>query len=235
MAIMGDAPSTDQGRAAPARGRIIILGCGGHGRVCGEMAELLRYQDISFLDLARYHEPGRPFEWPIRGSFDQATLTADLAAWRDPGTEFLVALGENQARLAITRAIEAAGLPLATLIHPTAFISPRSTIGRGSSVCAGAIIQLRCSIGMACLVNTAASVDHDGSLGAGVHLSPGVRLSGRVTVGEGSWLGTGVAVRDGVTIAGRITVGVGAAVVDDLSEPGVYVGVPARRLRALQP
>jgi sugar O-acyltransferase (sialic acid O-acetyltransferase NeuD family) len=232
---MVDALTPDHGPAAPARRRIIILGCGGHGRVCGEMAELLRYQDIAFLDLARHHEPGRRFDWPIRGSFDLPTIAADLAAWGDPGSEYHVALGDNQARLAITRAIEAAGLPLATLIHPTAFISPRSTIGRGSSVCAGAIIQPHSRVGMACLVNTAASVDHDGILGAGVHLSPGVRLSGRVTVGEGSWLGTGVAVRDGVTIAGRITVGVGGVVVDDLSAPGVYVGVPARMRRAHPP
>jgi sugar O-acyltransferase (sialic acid O-acetyltransferase NeuD family) len=232
---MVDARSSDLGAAAPARRRIIILGCGSHGMVCGEMAELLRYQDIIFLDLARHHEPGRRFDWPIRGAFEPATLAGDLAAYRDPGSEFLVALGENQDRLLITRALEAAGLPLATLIHPTAFISPRSTIGRGSSVCAGAIIQPHCRIGMACLVNTAASVDHHGLLGAGVHLSPGARLSGRVSVGEGSWLGTGVAVRDGVTIAGRITVGVGAAVVHDLSEPGVYAGVPARWLRAHQP
>ena len=221
---MAEAPASDPGSSAATRRRIVIIGCGNHGLICGEMAELLRYQDIAFLDLARYHRPGRRFDWPILGSFDPATITADLAACGGSGAEFLVALGENQARLAITRQLEAAGVPLATLIHPTAFISPRSIIGRGSSVCAGAIIQPNSSVGMACLVNTGASVDHDCILNAGVHLSPGVRLSGRVTVGEGSWLGTGVSVRDGVTIAGHITVGVGGAVVHDLGEPGVYVG-----------
>jgi sugar O-acyltransferase (sialic acid O-acetyltransferase NeuD family) len=223
--------SSGQGPNGAPRGRIVILGCGNHGLVCGEMAELLGYQDISFLDLARHLKPGRHFDWPIRGSFDPATVQADLASHCEPGAEFLVALGENQVRLAISRQIEASGLPLATLIHPTAFISPRSSIGRGSSICAGAIIQPKSSVGMACLVNTGASVDHDCILGDGVHLSPGVRLSGRVTVGEGSWLGTGVAVRDGVTIAGHITVGVGGVVIHDLAEPGVYVGVPVRRLR----
>ncbi len=233
---MSEAPTSSQGGpAAVPRRPIVILGCGNHGLICGEMAELLRYQDISFLDLARYHRPGRRFDWPIRGSFDPATITADLAASSAAGAEFLVALGENQARLSITRQLEAAGLPLATLIHPTAFISPRCTIGRGSSICAGAIILPNSSVGMACLVNTGASVDHDCILSAGVHLSPGVRLSGRVTIGEGTWLGTGVSVRDGVTIGGHITVGVGGAVVHDLTEPGIYVGVPARRLAGPKP
>jgi serine acetyltransferase len=37
-----------------------------------------------------------------------------------------------------------------------------------------------------------------------------------------------------VSIAGHITVGVGGVVVRDLAEPGVYVGVPVRRLHKPQ-
>lgn len=56
-------------------------------------------------------------------------------------------------------------------------------------------------------------------------------MAGTVTVGANSLLGVGVAVRPGVTIGDDCTVGVGAAVVNDLTEPGVYVGVPARRMK----
>ena len=34
-----------------------------------------------------------------------------------------------------------------------------------------------------------------------------------------------------LSVIDNITIGVGAAVVDDLTEPGVYVGVPAKLLK----
>ncbi len=225
-------PSLRGARRQPGAGdRLVILGCGNHGLVCGEMAELCGYRDISFLDLRRFHDPARTFPWRVRGAFETGTFASDLAACGNADGEFLVAMGDNQARLALSRQIEAAGLRLATLIHPTAFVSPRALVGAGSSVCAGAVIQPNARLGLACLVNTCASVDHDCQLAPGVHLSPGAHLSGRVVIGEGTWLGTGVAVRDGITIGSGITVGVGGVVVENLSAPGVYVGIPARFLR----
>ena len=38
-------------------------------------------------------------------------------------------------------------------------------------------------------------------------------------------------VKNNVTITDDVTVGAGAAVVKDITEAGVYVGVPARRMR----
>jgi acetyltransferase-like isoleucine patch superfamily enzyme len=52
-----------------------------------------------------------------------------------------------------------------------------------------------------------------------------VRIGSRVLVGSG------VSVLPGVRIGDDIVVGAGAVVCEDLDVPGVYAGVPARRVR----
>jgi maltose O-acetyltransferase len=52
-----------------------------------------------------------------------------------------------------------------------------------------------------------------------------------VTIGDRVWLGVGAIVLPGVTIADDVVVGAGAVVAKDCTEPGIYVGVPAARVR----
>jgi len=63
-----------------------------------------------------------------------------------------------------------------------------------------------------------------------VHVSPGSHLAGKVSVGKSSWLGIGSVVSNNVNICSGCNVGAGAVVVKDITEPGTYVGVPARRV-----
>lgn len=54
-----------------------------------------------------------------------------------------------------------------------------------------------------------------------------------VHIGEGSWIGAGAIVFPGVTIGPGCIIGAGAVVTSDCEPDGVYVGVPARRVRTL--
>jgi sugar O-acyltransferase (sialic acid O-acetyltransferase NeuD family) len=164
-------------------------------------------------------------DWPVVGGFN--VLEHDLSG---PTDEFIVALGDNGARVALCAQIVENGGKLATLIHPHAFVSPRARLQPGTVICAGAIVQPYVSIGMGCIVNTSATVDHHCELAEGVHLSPGVHLSGNVRIGKWTWLGTGASVRDKLTIGDNITIGVGSVVVKDICEAGIYSGVPSRMI-----
>ena len=55
--------------------------------------------------------------------------------------------------------------------------------------------------------------------------------TGTVVVGRETHLGVGVSVRNNLTLGARSVVGVGAAVVADLPDDVVAVGVPARVVR----
>jgi UDP-perosamine 4-acetyltransferase len=95
----------------------------------------------------------------------------------------------------------------------------------------GAVINSGATIGRGGIVNTNSTIEHDVLLEDWVHVAPGATISGHVTVGRFSMIGAGATVIEGIKIAAGCMVGAGATVVHDLTEPGVYVGSPARRIK----
>ncbi|MDQ0304612.1 acetyltransferase [Ancylobacter polymorphus] len=202
---------------------LLILGCGGHGRVVADTAVEAGYKKVAFLDDNPPREERR-LAFPVLGAL---SLLPGLAGeWPCA----IAALGDGARRLALFEQLRQSRFSTPTLIHPSAIISRGATIGEGVFVAAGAIINSGARIAEAAIINTGARIDHDCDIGTATHIAPGATLSGRVTVGAGSWIGTGASVRQNIRIGDGVTIGVGAAVVSDLLEAGTYAGVPARRL-----
>jgi maltose O-acetyltransferase len=102
-------------------------------------------------------------------------------------------------------------------------------------------------ISVQCLIDGAAPV----KIGNDVFLAMGVRLitsthefgphsrragapvNAPVTIGDGCWLGAGSMVLPGVTIAPGCVIGAGAVVTQSTEPDGLYLGVPAKRVREL--
>lgn len=124
-------------------------------------------------------------------------------------------------------------LDASVYVHPAARVAPGATIGPRSWVNEDARIDSLCTIGS------------DVGVGPGVRLVCATHEAGTplrragatqrqpVRIGDGCWLGAGVIVLPGVTVAPGCVVGAGAVVVRDTQENGLYVGVPARRVRNL--
>ena len=62
-----------------------------------------------------------------------------------------------------------------------------------------------------------------------VHVSVGSHVAGTVHIGEGTWVGAGAVISNNVEICADCMIGAGAVVVKDITEPGTYVGVPAKK------
>jgi acetyltransferase-like isoleucine patch superfamily enzyme len=111
------------------------------------------------------------------------------------------------------------------LIGPAIRIGPRTYLNREvllqSRASAAVAIGADCHLAMRVTVTTSTheAGDHD------------LVVHRPVSIGDRVWLGVGVIVLPGVTIADDVTVGAGAVVTTDCREPGVYVGVPAVRVR----
>ena len=132
--------------------RLVILGSGGYGRTVYDIAEQLGYA-ITVLDDSDKEHPLDSFSLYI-----------------NENTEFIPAFGNNEFRLQWMDRIEGAGGTLATLIHPTAYVSPKAQVSKGCVVLPGAVINTGSRVGKGCIINLGAVMDHDVILEDGVHL-----------------------------------------------------------------
>ena len=135
---------------------LIIIGASGHGKVCADIAELMGYKDILFLDNDESLQECGGHR--VVGNGD------DISGF-GPDAEIFVAIGNAEARAKVTARILEQGGRLATLVHPNAVVAKGVQLGEGTAVMAGAVINPGAVIGRGCIVNTASSVDHDCKLG----------------------------------------------------------------------
>jgi len=200
---------------------LAILGAGGHGKVVADTAESNGWDSIVFFDDA----------WPAlqkNGIWSVVGTSNDLIRTVRTFSGVVVAIGNNAIRRAKLTELAAIGASIVTLVHPSAIISRYASLGLGSVAFPGVVVNAEAVVGEGAILNTGCSVDHDCRVGAAVHLSPGVRLAGGVEVGDCSWIGIGATARQLVKIGNNVVVGASAAVVSDLPDNTVAVGVPAR-------
>ena len=81
-----------------------------------------------------------------------------------------------------------------------------------------------------CIVNTGGIVEHDCIVGDCVHVSVNSILAGRSSLGDRVFLGAGAVVIDGISVGSDVTIGAGAVVAESIQLPGIYAGVPARKI-----
>ncbi len=201
--------------------RLMIMGCGGHGRVIADSARKMGYAEIAFLDDA---PPSYELKYPIAGGFQDAER--HIADW-----DICVAVGNQKLRERLLNSLEQAGAKLPVIMDRSVIIGTKVSIGVGTVIMPGAIINNGTQIGRGCIINTGATADHDNILEDFVHLSPGVHLAGTVHIGARSWLGVGSVVVNNCEITADCVIGAGAAVCLDIKEAGTYVGVPAKKIK----
>jgi sugar O-acyltransferase (sialic acid O-acetyltransferase NeuD family) len=198
---------------------LLVLGAGGHAKVVIDTARAQGWSVYAAVD----DNPslwGHPIEGvPVLGSLETA------AGWQGWA---IIAVGDNRTRYAVSQRY---ALRWATLIHPTAWLSPSAKIGEGTLVAAGVVVQPEAQIGRHAILNTACSIDHDCVVGDWVHIAPGARLAGGVHVDEGALVGIGAVVLPNIRIGAWSVVGAGAVVTREVPPHAVVVGVPARLIR----
>ncbi|MFJ7186827.1 acetyltransferase [Lysinibacillus xylanilyticus] len=204
------------------KNKLLIIGASGHGKVVADIAlKMEKWENIAFLDDNESIKSSMGLE-VIGTSNDVFTYLEEY--------EIFVGIGNNTTRQKIHEMLETVDASIPVLIHPDAVVGSQVDIGIGTAVMAGVIINCGTKIGKSCIINTGSTIDHDNYIEDYVHISPGVNLAGTVKVGQLSWLGIGSVISNNVNITSGCLVGAGSVVVKDITEPGVYVGVPVRRV-----
>jgi len=204
------------------KNKLLIIGASGHGKVVADIAlKMNRWQSVAFLDDDESLKTSMGIE--VKGK------SSDVFNYIDE-YQIFVGIGNNATRQKIHERLEKIGASIPTLVHPNAVVGKQVEIGIGTVVMAGSVINCCTKIGKGCIVNTGCTIDHDNNIQEYVHVSPGAHLAGSVNIGQGSWLGIGCIVNNNINITGECKIGAGSVVIKDITEPGVYVGVPARRV-----
>jgi sugar O-acyltransferase (sialic acid O-acetyltransferase NeuD family) len=199
------------------RQQILIYGAGGHGRVTADAAVAAGWNVIGFIDDHRAGE--RESDWPI--------LTHDILG-EHPTAAVHVAIGDGPTRQLICERMRHADRTLATIVHPTAWVSPSAELAANVYVGPQAAVNAAATIEVGAIVNTSAVVEHHGHMGPFSHLSPGAVLAGAAQLGAFSSMGTNASAIPRVRIGQRCVIGAGAAVIEDIADGQTVMGVPAR-------
>jgi len=185
--------------------------------VVGEAALAQGFEVVGFYD----DDPkaGVSMLAPHLGSFHESDRLGD--------TPRIIAVGDLAARRAL---IDALPGPFATVVHPSAIVSPSAELGAGAFVGPLAVVHARARVGAHAILNTSSVVEHDCALGTNVHVAPTAALGGNVRIGPDTLFGLGAKALPGTRVGARSIVGGGSVVVRAVGDDMVVVGAPAREI-----
>jgi sugar O-acyltransferase (sialic acid O-acetyltransferase NeuD family) len=207
------------------RHRLVVIGTGGLGR---ETAWALQSADhppelLGFVTCFEDQHGSQVSDLPVLG--DESWLIGR------PEVETVCCIGDPRARLRLVTKLAAEGVRFASVVHPSAIVSPEVEIGAGALIGARAVVTTQVTIGRYAVIGAGAIVSHDCRLEDFATLAPGVLLAGSVRVEYGAELGVGASVRPEQIIGRGALVGAGSAVVDAVEANTVVAGVPARPMK----
>lgn len=161
-----------------------ILGAGGYGKTVADVArQLEKFDRVAFLDDGKTGGDilGKCEEYPL-------LLRENVMIYP--------AFGDNARRMAWLERLTAENIPVPTLVHPTAYVSPTARLGVGTVILPKAVVNTGVQVGRGCIVNIGALIDHDSVIEDGVHLAPGAIVKAENRIAAGSKIGSGEVVEN---------------------------------------
>ena len=152
---------------------------------------------------------------------------------------FTIGIGDNTVREKVAKRYFGV-LNFGNVIHPSASFGSHQRekveAGQGNIVCAGVRFTNNIKVGNFTVFNLNATIGHDVVAEDYINVAPGANISGHVHLGRRCWVGTGAVINQGderekLIIGNDAVIGAGSVVVRACDGNGVYVGVPARRIK----
>jgi UDP-perosamine 4-acetyltransferase len=207
--------------------QVVLVGCGGHGRVAldallaGGVAVYGIVDPALQVGTAIFGVPVLGGD-DVLGGFDSSTVMLVNGVGANPSVA---------ARRDVFESLRRRGFVFHPLRHPAAVVGRQCVLEAGAQVHAGAVLQPGVVVGENAVVNTSASIDHDTVIGRHAFVAPGVVLCGGVTVDDAAFVGAGAVVLPGVHIGKGAIVGAGALVRRPVAAGTTLAGDPAAVLR----
>lgn len=144
--------------------------------------------------------------------------------------KMVIAVGDTHLRRQIVQRFPS-NTEYFNVVHPSAVFSKWVEWGEGVIITAGVILTCQIKIGKHAHLNLHTTMGHDCSIGDYFTSAPSANISGSCTFGNNIYLGSNCVIREKISVADNVVIGMGAVVTKDISESGVYVGSPAKKIR----
>jgi len=119
----------------------------------------------------------------------------------------------------------------ASVIDPTAVVSPRASFEPGALINSGVLVGANTKAGRFAVLNRGASVGHNVVFEDFVTLGPGAIVCGGCRLNRGVFVGAGAIISPNITVGANSVIGAGAVVVKDAPARSVVTGNPGTIVR----
>jgi sugar O-acyltransferase (sialic acid O-acetyltransferase NeuD family) len=140
----------------------------------------------------------------------------------------IIGIGATPPRRRIAEEIASADGQAITLVHPHASVGDSVTLGLGSFIGPQAVATTDIAVGAHVQLHAACAIGHDTTISDFVTIAPGATVSGRVQIGQGTFVGAGAVILPDITVGCWSIIGAGAVVTHDVEDNVTMAGVPAR-------
>ena len=202
---------------------LIIVGAGGHALSVADAALSAGWTVGGF-----YSPDGTGYASTF------GTVLSSLDSLDLSDTALALGIGTNHSGETVAQDISKrfAQTEIVSVVHATAWVSPRATIHPGAVILAHTSVGPGSTVGRGAILNTGASLDHESSLGPYASLGPGARTGGNVSIGERTMIGIQAGILHGVTVGSDCVVGAHSLLNSDLGDHIVAWGTPAKTVRS---
>lgn len=209
---------------------LVIIGAGGFGRETKAMVDEINEVNPQW-NFIGYIDDGKTDE-TVEGVIPLGNL--DFLCNMNPKPYAVIAIASAHVREAIANKCYAAGVPFATLIHPSVKMrGDLCTIGEGSIICEGFSMAINSHVGKHCIMNMYCGLGHDTYVGDYSGMMSYTITGGDTVIGKYNYFGLRCTVINLINTCDDCTFGAGAVIVKSADVPGTYVGVPAKCIKPL--
>jgi len=206
--------------------KIVVIGGGGHAKVVVSILKKINtYEIVGYTDVKNRGE--------ILGVKYLGSDSILKNLYKSGVKNAVLGLGfieSNKKRKNILKEISNMDFHYPAIISNKTVINEDVTTGMGTVIMDGVVINSGTKIGNFCIINTKSSIDHDCIIKNHTHIAPGVTISGGVEIGNNVLIGTGANIIQYKKVFDNAIIGAGSTVVEDINEPGLYGGIPAKLL-----
>lgn len=189
--------------------KVIIIGASGHSAEITDyithynnsVAPELCFDVVGYIDDNKENYDSYGFVSPYLGTIQDHEVSEEA--------EYIMGIANIQFRRTIVENFLQKGAKFATLIHPSAIVSPSAIVGEGCVVAHNASIGPKAIIGNFNMLNSRCTIGHDSTIGNFNFIGPQVVLSGFTKVGNNNMFGVNSATIPTIEIGDNNTIAAG--------------------------